>query len=570
MICKWTRAQHDRLIDTARGVLAPTALIPDAQVLHVATGTVSRKNIWLCGDRIAYVGPDRPSDSVQTEVYTIRPDQVIVPGYIEPHAHPFQLYNPFTLGEFFTREGTAVSINDNRMLTRYLSPEKQKRFIRDLDATGKHLWLWWAYFEEHDPVKGEVLADWLNQPLVVQGGELSNWLPIRSGSADLYEKLHTVRRSGKRMEGHLPGSSENTLNLFAAAGISADHESMTAEDVLKRLDLGYAAALRYSSIRPDLPKLIRTLSQYPDLDRSRLMMTSDGASLPFLTQATPADMIQLTMRHGFTAADAYRMATLNPAVYYRFDDVAGSVAPGRRADLNVLDSLQDPHPSDVLFSGKWIKRDGRNVAHPVDFSERLNQYFGDCSFAVPFAPPNLRETTTIGINLINNVITRPYTFSAGTPLSENECFLIYFCPASKGYLSTRIRGFAVGLSALVSTYSVSGSVVLIGKNPDALNAAWKKLSAGFKGIAAVFDDGSRAEIALDLLGMMSAENIEPLASDAENFTWQLKAHKFPYDDPYFCLLFLTVSVLPFVRLTSAGLTDVKTNRILAPTQRLQA
>ncbi|WP_010631725.1 adenine deaminase C-terminal domain-containing protein [Sporolactobacillus vineae] len=568
MIRKWTRAQHDRLIDTARGVLAPTALIPEAQVLHVATGTVSRKNIWLCGDRIAYVGPDRPSDSAQTMIYTIRPDQVIVPGYIEPHAHPFQLYNPFTLGEFFTREGTAISINDNRMLAQHLSPEAQKTFIRELDETGGHLWLWWAYFEEHDPVKNDVLADWLAQPLVVQGGELSNWLAMRSGSADLYAKLCTVRRSGKRMEGHLPGSSANTLNLFAAAGITADHESMSADDVLKRLDLGYVAALRYSSIRPDLPKLIRALSRYPDLDRSRLMLTSDGASLPFLLQATPADLIQLAMKNGFSTTDAYRMATINPALYYHFDDAAGSVSPGRLAHLNVLDSLQDPHPADVLFSGKWIRRQGRSFPPPEDFSDRLNHYLGNRRFALPSAPPNLRETTTIGIDLVNNVITRPYTFSAEAPLSDHECRLIYLCPASKEYLSTRIRGFAVRLNALVSTYSVSGGIVLIGKNPAALNAAWKKLSAGFRGIAAESGDGSEAEIALDLLGMMSTKNIDKLAEEAATFTQNLQKDGFPYNDPYFCLLFLTVSVLPFIRLTPAGLIDVKTDHVLAPTRQL--
>lgn len=568
MIHKWTKAQHNRLIDTARGVLAPTALIPNAQVLSVATGAVSRKNIWLCGDRIAYAGPDRPSDSAQTEIYSIRPDQVIVPGYIEPHAHPFQLYNPFTLGDFFTREGTAISINDNRMLAKYLSPEEQIAFIRDLDRSGAHLWLWWAYFEEHNPEENAVLSDWLNEPLVVQGGELSSWQPMRTGSADLYEKLFTVRQSGKRMEGHLPGSSANTLNVFAAAGISADHESMNAEDVLKRLDLGYAAALRYSSIRPDLPELIRTLARYPDLDRSRLMLTSDGASLPFLTQATPADMIELAMKNGFSPADAYRMATINPAVYYRFDDMAGAVVPGRLAHLNVLDSLQDPHPSDVLFSGKWIKRHGRSAAAPVPFSDKLNHYFGNQSISMPSAPPNLEETTTTGIQLINNVITRPYTFSAETPLSNDECRLIYIYPDSGMYLSTRIRGFAAGLKALVSTYSVSEGLVLIGKNSDALKAAWQKLSNGFHGIAAVFDDGSRAEIALDLLGMMSTKSIGILAGEADAFTRKLQSHGFPYHDPYFCLLFLTVTVLPFVRLTPAGLTEVKTNRLLAPTRRL--
>jgi Adenine deaminase len=570
MIRKLTKQQHNRLIDTARGVLAPTMLIPDAQVLHVSTGMISRKNIWLCGDRIAYVGLDQPFHSEQTEVCAIKPEQVIVPGYIEPHAHPFQLYNPFALGGFLTQDGTAISINDNRVLAHDLRLEDQKAFIRDLDQTKEHLWLWWAYFEEHDPESSLALADWLKQPLVVQGGELSNWLPIRSGSEDLYDKLYTVRASGKRMEGHLPGSSENTLNLFAAAGESADHESMTAEDVLKRLELGYNTALRYSSIRPDLPEIVRALAHYPDLDRSRLMLTSDGASLPFLTQATPAAMIQQVMKNGFGTADAYRMATINPATYYHIDDLAGTVAPGRLAHLNVLDSLDDPHPVSVLFAGKWKKQDGRRVAAPADFSSTLKHYFGNQNYSSLPALPDLKEMTAIGIDLVNNVITKAYSFSTEQPLSESECLLIYLCPASGTYLLTRIRGFAGSLKALVSTYSVSGGIVLIGKNRQALENAYDKLIHGFTGISALFSDDTKAEISLDLLGIMSSKSIDVLDPAAEQLTRQLQANGFPYEDPWFCLLFLTVTVLPFVRLTPNGLIEVKTNHILAPTRPLPA
>ncbi|MET1248571.1 adenine deaminase C-terminal domain-containing protein [Sporolactobacillus sp. STCC-11] len=557
-----TEEAHRHLIDTARKKEAASLYFPDASVLHVYSGIVQKENVWISGDRIAYVGPDEPLISEKTEIYHLKENQVMVPAYIEPHAHPFLLYNPLALGTYLTEKGTMISVNDNSFASRHLNEEQMRTFVEELDQTGRHSWLWWAYFEEHHPAT-RVLEKWLDQPYVVQGGELSHWLPFKLGSPDLYEKLFTVRYSGKRMESHLPGSSVTTLNLFASAGISADHESMTARDVINRLNLGYYTAIRYSSIRPDLPEIMSGLAEHPGLDLSKLMLTNDGASLPFLKQATHASMIKLAMKNGISMPDAYRMATLNPAVYYRMDDSVGSISPGRIADINIVEDLKEPEPTRVLFEGKWLVRDEEKVTKPASFA--FEHYFNQANLAhLPDECP-VQETTSIGLSLENSVITRPYTFDPKGTLAENECYLTYLCRTTGAHLSTRIKNFSHSLRALASTYCASEDILIIGRDKKAMARAYQTIRAGFQGITAQFDETSSFSINLDLLGIMSKKPINALSSEAEQFIEHMKKNGFAFDDPFFCLFFLTELHLPFVRLTPKGIIEIKSNEIIAST-----
>ncbi|MCO7175089.1 adenine deaminase C-terminal domain-containing protein [Sporolactobacillus kofuensis] len=555
-----TYETHCRLINTVRKKSPATLFFPNVNVLHVYSGIVQKENVWLSGDRIAYIGPDEPLITDKTEIIQLKDHQVMVPAYIEPHAHPFLLYNPLSLGSYLTEHGTMISINDNSFASAHLDEEQMHAFVKGLDQTRRHSWLWWAYFEEHRP-STNALEHWLDQPYVVQGGELSHWLPLKFGSPELYEKLFAVRQSGKRMEGHLPGSSVNTLNLFATSGISADHESMTAQDVIQRLNLGYYTAIRYSSIRPDLPTIMKELAHHPGIDLSKLMVTNDGASLPFLKQATHAAMITEVMKSGISVFDAYRMATLNPAVYYHIDGTVGSLSPGRMADINIIESLEEPEPTSVLFEGKWIVRDEKNLGRTSDFS--LKHFFSRADLAhLPKTCP-LQPTVSIGIKLENSVITRPYTFDPNRDLLADECFFVYINRKSGAYLCTRIKNFARSLRALGSTYCASGDVLLIGQDRQAMADAYQKIMDGNQGITAQFDD-QPFSIPLEMLGVMSNKPMDTLNAEAEHFIAHMKKSGFAFDDPFFCLYFMTELHLPFVRLTPEGIIDIKSNKIIAP------
>jgi len=326
--------EYQELLQVSLGQKPASVYFKNARFLNVYTGQLDRGTIALSGRRIAYVGDKEFSLSSETELVELDEDLLLVPGYIEPHTHPCQMYNPLTWGEALLKQGTAISMNDNLTLLMLLGQEALP-FIEKLDEAGQHLWLWWSTFDSAKtaiPTHHDQLRAWMTHPLVVQGGEFTAWSSFLRGDTTLLNTMYQLKTEfGKRIEGHLPGASADTLTAMTAAGIGADHEAMDGNDILKRLRIGLYATLRYSSLRPDLPAILEQIAFHPQFNLSRLMLTSDGPAPFFVEQASCANMLKMVMQAGLSAADAYRMATLNPATYYGLDEDLGGIAPGRLA-----------------------------------------------------------------------------------------------------------------------------------------------------------------------------------------------------------------------------------------------
>ncbi|WP_202080904.1 adenine deaminase C-terminal domain-containing protein [Caldalkalibacillus salinus] len=572
-----TLEQYQSFMLIAQRKKSPSQWLKGVNVLNVYTGQVETVHIHIAGDRIAYVGEKEPVVGPETKVIELQPHQVIVPGYIEPHAHPFQWYNPFTWGDYVLKQGTTTSINDNMSLFKHLTDDQALQFIERLDAEGDHLWLWWSRFDAQTAFDEKSrtrfapssLQRWLSHRLVIQGGEFTSWPLFLEGDVQLQEAMLLTRQTyQKRVEGHLPGASAETLNALTAAGIGADHESLNGEDVVKRLRLGLYATLRYSSIRPDLPELLKDIRQHPELNTNRLMLTNDG-SMPYFLEGSGCDnMIRMVLNEGFEPAEAYRMATLNPATYYGIDLLLGGIAPGRLAHLNVLESLDEPTPTHVMVDGKWVIQDKKRrtlAATPQWIKDRFSPLQQNINCEVSWLEHICGD---IGVELVNEVITRPYTYTPDNELSEDECYLSLLTNDGRYILNTRIKGFARHLEALASTFTVTKDYILIGRDKEKMISVLKRTIEEGGGIRALFEDGNEQVIPLPLAGGMSPEPVETLITMSQDFIEKLQHEGHPFNDPIYTLLFLTATHLPFIRLTEQGLYAIKDKEWLMSSLRL--
>lgn len=568
-----TIEQYQYLIEVSLRKRPASVWFKDTSFLNVYTGQMDKAHIYLSGQRIAYVGEKEPLVSVETEIIELEKGQMLVPGYIEPHAHPFQWYNPLTWGEYLLTQGTTTSINDNMALFRMVNDDQAIQFINQLEERGNHLWLWWSRFDAQTGISREhetrftedTLRSWLAHPFVVQGGEFTSWPLLLQGDQDLAKwMLLTKQDFNKRIEGHLPGASAETINALTAAGISADHESLNGEDVLRRLRVGLYATLRYSSIRPDLPQILKELRKQPHLNLSRIMLTNDGSMPFFVEQSGVNQMIKLVMEAGFEAVDAYRMATLNPATYYGFDQDLGGIAPGRLAHINVVEDIHEPSPIHVMVDGKWVIRNFKKTTQPIS-TDWLEEFFPALkqTFEVNIDLFN-EEEGEVGIELINEVITRPYIYEADQDLEYGEAYLSLINRHGEWTLHTRIKQFATTLTALASTYTASSDYVLIGKDREQMLVALKEALEQGGGIVAYFEGGERWHIPLPLAGGMSIESMDKLKEISYLFVEKMKQNGHRFGDPIYTLLFLTATHLPFVRLTEKGLFLIKEQQIITP------
>lgn len=248
---RW-KNKHIRMhVSVLDGVQSPTILLKNALYLNQTFRKWMRANIWIYQDRIVYVGDKLPINTENCEIIDCT-DQILVPGYIEPHAHPFQLYNPQSLASYVSQFGTTMLINDNMVLALHLKREKAFSLVRDLSSLPTTMF-WWCRFDSQTEILDEVeifshsnIKSWLEFDAVLQGGELTGWPKLLSGDDLMLHWIQEAKRMRKQIEGHFPGASEKTLAKMMLLGADCDHEAMTGEEVYDRLMQGYTVSLRHS------------------------------------------------------------------------------------------------------------------------------------------------------------------------------------------------------------------------------------------------------------------------------------------------------------------------------------
>jgi len=415
-VSTWERTEIEQQLAIINGNKAPDLLIINATYLHSIYKKWMTGNIWILGDRIVYVGKEMPAITEGTEIMDAA-GKKIVPGYIESHVHPFQLYNPWTFADYASRLGTTTFLSDNLALFMALDNETSFSILDELNEL-PFTFYWWVRFDSQTVLKNEAeifteasISEWLDRPEVLLGGELTSWPRLMGGDPKLFATVSAARRAGMKIEGHYPGASERTLARMKLLGTDGDHEAMTVEEVETRLLHGYAVTLRHSSIRPDLPHLLKSLVDQEVDVFDHLMMTTDGSTPSFYEDGVMDKCIRVALEAGVAPTAAYLMASYNVARYYDMTDLHGLIATGRYATLNFLEDKKNPAPIDVLSKGVWLKRNGKSTAPfmPVDYSK-----------ITPFAPvfdlteSDLLFNDPLGIEMVNDVITKPYEVTIDT------------------------------------------------------------------------------------------------------------------------------------------------------------
>ncbi|RXZ00746.1 adenine deaminase C-terminal domain-containing protein [Fictibacillus sp. S7] len=569
----WSKVELRRHQAVILGELAPTMVLKNATYLNTARHCWTKANIWIYDNRIVYVGDNLPHETTGTEMVELD-GKYVVPGYIEPHAHPFQLYNPQTLGDYASVRGTTTFICDNLKLFLSTPITKALSLMEDMNKL-PYTYYWWCRFDSQSELLNEDalfslsnVKKMLSSPYVIQGGELTSWPKVMQGDDNLLHYMRETRRAGKRVEGHLPGASEKTLTQMALLGVDCDHEAMTGEEAMMRLNLGLTTSLRYSSIRPDLRQILREMKEIGAAHFDRVIFTTDGSTPAFYEEGVTDKMISIALEEGIDPIDAYKMASYNIARYYGKEHILGMVAPGRVAHLNILDAVQHPNPEAVLAKGQWIKRDGKAVKERSSFP--WNDYgMGPLDLNWDLTLKDFQFSSLAGIDMVNSVITKPYHISLN-PTAEkldddhDECFFMLVDKKGKWRVNTLLKGFATSVSGFASSYSSTGDILLIGKSKRDMLAAFNRIKEMKGGIVLVEDRSVVSEIKLPIAGGMSPLAVEELIEEEKKLTSELRKRGYAFEDPIYSLLFFSSTHLPYVRITQLGLYDVKKKVILFP------
>jgi adenine deaminase len=571
---RWKNLQLRRHLDVIDGKYPPTKVLKNATFLHSGLKQWLKANIWIYEDRIVYIGDLLPKIELHTEVVDCS-ELFLVPGYIEPHSHPFQVYNPHSIAQYASQFGTTTLINDNLVLFLQLPKKKAFSLMDDFKKIPQSIF-WWCRFDSQSEMANEEelfsstnLKAWLEREDVLQGGELTGWPKLLDGDDMMLHWIQEAKRHKKLIEGHFPGASERTLIKLKLLGADSDHESINGKDIYNRLMHGYTVPLRYSSIRPDLPFLLEEIKSLNLQSYDSLLFTTDGSTPSFHEQGFIDVMIKMAIESGIPLIDSYHMGSYNVAKYYQMDDKLGQIATGRTANINFLTSKDEPAPVHVLAKGEWLRHEGKPLYDNAPFSWEKS---GMNRLTIPWdlTTDDLQFSMALGMRMENAVIMKPYSIQVDTSVDElseehDESFLLLIDQHGKWRINTIIKGFATGVHGLASSYSSTGDYIVIGKRKRDMLIAFRRMKELGGGIVLVENGEIIYELPLPLVGRMSKLPLEELIPLEKQYKQLLKERGYLYLDPVYTLLFLSSTHLPYIRVTPMGIYDVMKKMVLFPT-----
>lgn len=563
-------------------------LLKGGTVLNVYSGELLAAEVSIRDGKIWSVGRSVNGGDDASVILDVT-DKVLVPGYIEPHAHGNNIYTPVSFGEEACKRGITTFFCDNLVYFPLMGVEVFEEFMEEL-SHGPVKVFWFCRTNPQTPMKDEEevfsfesIERLLKSPHVKSIGEITRWPDLLRGDPKIVKSVEAAKTANKRVDGHLAGVKAEKLNILCRSGVESCHESITGEEVLDRLRLGLHVMLRCSSLRRDLADLLQPIVEKGILTE-RLMLTTDASTAAYHQDHGMTDsLIEIAIREGIPPVLAYRMATLNPAVYYGLDRQIGGIAPGRDADILILSDLSHPTPETTISKGRIVAENGKTLERFPGIN--WERFFPETSFIHrPWSAANHFfqipcKDKSIGfpvIQLVSAVITRVKwaSFDSGNgflTLGREGGFIFCALLDRNGRWVTNgiLEGFGDGVEGLASSYNTANEILVLGRQPDAMKHAANRVLELKGGIVIVEDGKIIYEFPLPITGYCSELSMQAVASKEREFTEILRKRGYPFHAPLYTLAFLPNDFLPEVRINYNGVVDIKKNKKLWARRDLQ-
>lgn len=551
----------------------------NGRVVNVYSGEILPHNVAVSGEKICYVGPSKDFIGPETRVIDVK-GAFIIPGFFDAHAHADLFYHPFSYADQVLPRGTTCFFNDGHDLANAIGASAYLKTMHQLkngllsaytgipaaappypDIEGGELW------SDEDFDEACAFEN------VLSLSEITPYLRLIHEEPVLKRRILAAREKGLLVEGHTTGANREKLNALAMAGVTSCHESLTAEDAMERLRLGYYVMLRHGSIRQDLPYLAEAVHRSKGFDTSRIMLVTDGIFPDHLISWGNMDwVVAQAVEQGIDPLRAIQMATINPARYFRLDHLLGGIAPNRLAHLLVVDSLEKPCPRLVLSRGVVVAEDGALCVSPFSTPEPT---MGNRPFNTgPLSAETFQVASRESLEKVPviKIVDQTVTAMVEVSLAERNGFyqpegdiLTATLISRDGALRGQgfVQGFCSELSGLASTvaHETHGLLVLGQRAADMARAAEDVLHMG-GGISMVRDGVVQARVPLPVGGVCSQKKVPDLAREIKTLHGLLAEAGCPLAYPLWTLGFLTFTSVLKVRLTYRGVYDVKAEKII--------
>lgn len=560
-------AAKQRIIAVAAGREKADLVLKNAKYLNVFS------NEFLCGDiavangLIAGVGKYDGKTEIDVS------GKLVLPGFIDAHIHlESSMVTPAEFAKAVVAHGTTTVITDPHEITNVMGIDGVEYMIQasqNLPIDVHFMMPSCVPATEIDESGAELdckdIDLYLDNKKVLGLAEMMNYVGVINGDKNVLSKIVTSQAHHKKIDGHAPELSGNDLNAYIAAGVYSDHECSTFENALEKLRKGQFIMIREGTAAHNLKALMPLLTQQY---YSRCMFATDDKHPSDLLYGGHIDyIVKQALKNGADPIVALKTATHHAARYFLLNN-KGAIASGYLADIVVVDNLEDFNVETVFKCGKLVF-DGevKDFSAPT-VDEKLAEKCFDTFHLDSVTPSSFKVDGKLGlIGLVGGELLTHNLGTADKIDVENDILKIACIERHKGTNHIGVgyvKGYSLKSGAVATSVAHdSHNIITVGCNDDDIAVAVNAIKDSKGGIAVVENGKIKALLELPIAGLMSDEPLTTVNEKLENA--KLSAYELGADksiDPFMTLSFLSLPVIPSLRITTKGVFDAENWKML--------
>lgn len=561
----------DRIIKIAKGKEKAELVLKNANIINVFTNEIIRGDVAVEKGEIIGIGEYYGIDEMDLE------GKYLSPGFIDGHVHiESSKVTPGQFAKAVVPRGTTSIVADPHEIANVKGLEGIRYMLDESEGLPLGVYMMLPScipstpFENAGAVlEAEDLRELMENDRVLGLGEMMNYTGVINRDRKILQKIQLANEKGKIIDGHGPLISDKNLNAYVAAGVKTEHECSTVEEMLERLRLGMYIHIREGSAARNLKELIKAVNK--DNLRRCMFCTDDKEPSDLLESGSIDNNIRLAIKEGVDPIDCIKMASLNTAEIYGLNGL-GAIAPRHKADMLVIDNLEDFNILKVFKEGKIV---AENYKPLFDIPHRYNVNMKDTvniqkvekdDIKIFIEGKNVNVIKLFSHSLItkkvirkvgSDIIVRDGEFIRGTNILKVAVIERHRKTGNIGL--ALVEGFGLKNGAIASTVAHdSHNIIVIGDNDEDIMLAIDELERVGGGITLASEGNILDTLPLEIAGLMSEC---PLDEVNNKLNRMLKiAHdtlKVNKDiEPFMTLSFIALPVIPDVKITDMGLFDV--------------
>lgn len=560
-------AAKQRIIAVAAGREEADLVLKNAKYLNVFS------NEFLCGDIAVANGLISGVGKYDGKTEIDVSGKLVLPGFIDAHIHlESSMVTPAEFAKAVVAHGTTTVITDPHEITNVMGIDGVEYMIQasqNLPIDVHFMMPSCVPATEIDESGAELdckdIDLYLDNKKVLGLAEMMNYVGVINDDRNVLSKIVTSQAHHKKIDGHAPELSGNDLNAYIAAGVYSDHECSTFENALEKLRKGQFIMIREGTAAHNLKALMPLLTQQY---YSRCMFATDDKHPSDLLYGGHIDyIVKQALKNGADPIVALKTATHHAARYFLLNN-KGAIASGYLADIVVVNNLEDFNVETVFKCGKLVF-DGevKDFSAPT-VDEKLAEKCFDTFHLDSVTPSSFKVDGKLGlIGLVGGELLTRNLGTADKIDVENDILKIACIERHKGTNHIGVgyvKGYSLKSGAVATSVAHdSHNIITVGCNDDDIAVAVNAIKDSKGGIAVVENGKIKALLELPIAGLMSDEPLTTVNEKLENAkssAYELGADK--SIDPFMTLSFLSLPVIPSLRITTKGVFDAENWKML--------